>query len=364
MLLAVLSGCNGKPKKTFKLPPTSTGGLLSKEVQKSKAVRGDRYITADYLENDYTLGPGDILDITVFGGKEFDRTLRVSATGNITFPYIGRVVAEGRTVPELEFTLELILGERYLKNPQISIFIEKFQSKRVTVVGEVGEPQVLNLHKNTSTLMEVLGSVGGVNKEAGNTIYVIRTAPIEAVAHANYFEGEPTTIHHAHNLTADDETILVQMQDTVIPIDMRDLFEYRNPKANIEVYAGDIVSVPRGQFVFIMGQVETPGAHPLTEGMTALQAVSMGGQFAPTYTPRNVRLIRRDHDGSVTFATLDLVRIKNGEEDDVEILAGDIIIVGRSISKTVALQALKIAQVAAGYLAGRIIYDKVGDGDD
>ncbi len=359
MLLAVLYGCNDGSKKTFRIPPASTGGLLSKEVQKSKAERGSRYVSADYLENDYTLGPGDVLDIKVFGGEEFDRIVRVSGTGSITFPYIGSIVAEGRTVPDLAFTLELLLGERYLKNPQVSIFIEEFQSKRVTVVGEVGEPQVLNLHKNSSTLMEVLGNAGGVKIEAGNNIYVIRTAPMQAVANANYSEGEPSTIHHAQNLTTDDETVLVQMQDTVIPIDMRDLFEYRNPMANIEVFPGDIVSVPRGQFVFIMGQVENPGAHQLTEGMTALQAVSMGGKFAPTYTPRNVRLIRRDHDGSTTFATLDLVRIKNGEENDVEVLPGDVLIVGRSIAKTVALQTLEVARVAVGYLAGRGLYDSI-----
>ncbi len=366
-LLAVLSGCNDGSKKTFKIPPPSTGGLLSKEVQESKAERGSRYVSADYLENDYTLGPGDVLDITVFGGEEFDRKVRVSGTGNITFPYLGSVLAEGRTVPELAFTLELMLGEKYLKNPQVSVFMEEFRSKKVTVVGEVGSPQVLRLQKNSSTLMEALGNAGGVLKEAGNTIYVIRTAPIQAVASTSSSESESLELaisHHTHNLTADEEAIVVQMQDTVIPIDMRDLFEYRNPMANIEVFAGDIVSVPRGQFVFIMGQVDKPGGHPLTEGMTALQAVSMGGKFAPTYTPRNVRLIRRDHDGSTTFATLDLVKIKNGEEDDVEILPGDVLIVGRSIAKTVALQTLEIARVAAGYLAGRVLYDKIsGDND-
>ncbi|MHC4278201.1 MAG: polysaccharide biosynthesis/export family protein, partial [Planctomycetota bacterium] len=163
--------------------------------------------------------------------------------------------------------------------------------------------------------------------------------------------------------TSDDENIMVQMQDTVIPIDMRDLFEYRNPMANIEMYPGDIISVPRGQLVFIMGQVEKPGAHKLTEGMTALQAISMGGKLAPTHTPRNIKLIRRESNGSTTFSTLDLAKITKGEEDDVEVLPGDIFIVGRSISKTVALQVMKIANTAVGYMSGRVLYDKTAGND-
>ena len=370
MLLAVSYGCNEETqKKASRRLPASMTELLSKEVQDSRTTHTDRYLSADYLENDYTLGPGDVLDIKVFGSEEFDRKLRVSGTGNITFPYIGSVLAEGRTLADLEFTLEVLLGAKYLKDPQISIFIEEFVSKRVTVVGEVQDPQVVSLRRNSSTIMEVLGRVGGVTVEAGNTIYVIRTAPVRAALGAGSSSGESaeaslaSTAIYAHNITSDDENIMVQMQDTVIPIDMRDLFEYRNPMANIEMFPGDIISVPRGQLVFIMGQVEKPGAHKLTEGMTALQAISMGGKFAPTFTPRNVKLIRRASDGSTTFATLDLAKITKGEEDDVEVLPGDIFIVGRSISKTVALQVMKIANTAVGYMAGRVLYDRTA-GDD
>ncbi len=69
IMLSTFFGCNGGSKKTFRLPPASTGGLLSKKVQESKAERGSRYLSVDYLENDYTLGPGDVLDIKVFGGE-------------------------------------------------------------------------------------------------------------------------------------------------------------------------------------------------------------------------------------------------------------------------------------------------------
>lgn len=320
-------------------------------TQGPEPVHFERTISADYLENDYIIGEEDVLDIKIFGAEEFDRKVRVSTTGYVTFPYLGSIKAEGLTVADLEFTIAGLLAERYLKNPQVSVYVEEFNSKKVIVVGEVKGPQVLKLHRNSSTLFEVLGEVGGINSGAGKMAYVIRSTPAQAVASNNYSSSSPqqaspgTSDIPISSPNNDDEKIMVQMRDTVIPVNVNELLEYRNPMTNIEILPGDIVTVPKGQLFFVMGEVERPGAYPLTEGLTALQALSMGGKLSPTHKPSNIKLVRRESDGA-TFTTLNLKKIVKGDEDDVKVQPGDIFIVGKSTAKVVALQSLELTKGA------------------
>lgn len=360
--LALVSCNEGSKRVTRQSPATTPSPLLGHGHEPSHM---ERSLSADYLENDYILGPGDVLDIKVFGADEFNRKVRLSFTGYITLPYLGEVRAEGLTVADLEFTIAGLLAEKYLKNPQVSIFIEEFDSKKVTVVGEVGKPQVLKLRRNSSTLFEVLGEVGGVKEQAGKTIYVIRSSPAQTVISANSSIGRPlqaslaSNTSYVNNPSINEEQIMVQMKDTVIPININELLEYRNPMANIEIFSGDIVTVPRGQFFFIMGEVEKAGAYPLKEGMTVLRALSMGGRLSPTHKSSNIKLIRRETDGSTTFATLNLKKISKGEEDDVEVLPGDVLVVGKSPVKTVALQTLDLVKATLNAFSSAFAWDAV-----
>ncbi|MDI6759640.1 MAG: polysaccharide biosynthesis/export family protein [Candidatus Brocadiaceae bacterium] len=321
-------------------------------TQGPKPAHFERTISADYLENDYIIGQEDILDIKIFGATEFDRKVRVSTSGHITFPHLGSIKAEGLTVADLEFTIAGLLAEKYLKDPQVSIYIEEFNSKKVIVVGEVKGAKVLKLHRNSSTLFEVLGEVGGINNDAGKMAYVIRSTPAQAVASNNYpssgsQQASPSTSGiPTSSPSNDDEKVMVQMRDTIIPVNINELLEYRNPMTNIEILPGDIVTVPRGQLFFIMGEVEKPGAYSLTGGLTSLQALSMGGKFSSTYKPSDIKLVRRESGGSTTFTTLNFKKMAKGDEDDVEVQPGDIFIVGKSPAKTIALQSLGLTKVA------------------
>lgn len=109
----------------------------------------------------YRLGPEDLLKIHVFRVAELSQTVRVDARGNISLPLIGPVRAEGRTAAELEQEVATRLGERYLQDPYVSVFVEEYASQRVTVEGAVNKPGIFAL-KGRTTLLQAIALAEGL----------------------------------------------------------------------------------------------------------------------------------------------------------------------------------------------------------
>lgn len=109
---------------------------------------------------EYKIGPSDLLEIAVFGQKEFDRAVRVDTTGRISLPLIGAVDAVGRTSQQLERLIADRLSENYLQSPQVSVFIKEFTARRFTVEGAVNKPGVFPL-VGQMTLLRALATAGG-----------------------------------------------------------------------------------------------------------------------------------------------------------------------------------------------------------
>ena len=124
---------------------------------------------------DATIGSGDLLHIDVFDVPELSRDVRVSDTGDISYPLIpGKIVAAGLTPFQLESKVEQLLLENGLvSHPQVSVFVKEQNSQPVSVVGAVGHPMVYQVMRPT-TLLEVLTAAGGVTDDAGNIVIVTR----------------------------------------------------------------------------------------------------------------------------------------------------------------------------------------------
>ncbi len=337
LLTILVSGCLGGSQKTKPLQALTPTDGSSKSIKSAPEAPQWRYLSSHYLGSDYTIGPEDILDIKVFDAAEFDRTIRVSNNGYFTYPLLGIIRAEGLTPEELEFNLAALLGERFLKNPQVSVYIREHHSKKVTVVGEVESPQVLELTTNRSTLFEILGKAGGLTEKAGRTLYVIRPVLVNL---------EPEEIQSVRGVGGEGE-IIAKVRDEITPVNILELMEYRNPMSNVEIRPGDIVSVPRSELFFILGEIDRPGAYQLGEGLTAIQALSHGGKLTSVAASGDIWLIRRQADGSQVTVSLDLKKISLGEEDDVPVEPGDILLVGKSTAKQLAHQSWEIAKIAA-----------------
>src|SRR5438876_1155613 len=92
------------------------------------------FLSMNRSSKDYRLGPGDLIEIVVFGVKDFDQVLRVSSSGKITLPFLGKVEVAGLTGEQLEKLLaERMAGEKLVLDPQVSVFVKEYRSQPVYV---------------------------------------------------------------------------------------------------------------------------------------------------------------------------------------------------------------------------------------
>jgi len=127
--------------------------------------------------DDYRIGPQDLLELQVFAVEALNRTVRVNSRGFVSLPLIGLVQAAGLTSEQLEASLADRLAEKYLQNPQVSVFIKEYTSQRVTVEGAVKKPGIYPLRGRTS-LLQTLATAEGLTTVADpNGVRVFRTDP-------------------------------------------------------------------------------------------------------------------------------------------------------------------------------------------
>lgn len=112
------------------------------------------------LAKDYKVGPNDLLDIEVLELENSKRTVRVNAAGAITLPLIGAVIVAGMTAQQIEGALAVKYGEKYLQNPQISVFVKEFTTERISIDGAVAKPGIYPL-TGQITLLRALAIAGG-----------------------------------------------------------------------------------------------------------------------------------------------------------------------------------------------------------
>ena len=123
----------------------------------------------------YLVGPQDVLAITVFKAPDLSDSVQVAEDGTINLPLLGPIPAAGKTPAQVERDIQTRLNARYMKSPQVTVFVKEFNSQRVTVEGAVKTPGVLPLRGN-DTLMQVIAKSGGMDRETSSSnVAVFRT---------------------------------------------------------------------------------------------------------------------------------------------------------------------------------------------
>jgi polysaccharide export outer membrane protein len=112
-----------------------------------------------------TLGPGDLVEVKVYDEKELSGIYRVSSTGALDVPLVGVVSVDGLSSADAAALLERKLGERYLRNPQVSMFIKEYNSKKVSVFGQVAKPGTFKFDDGM-TVIQAVSMAGGFTKMA------------------------------------------------------------------------------------------------------------------------------------------------------------------------------------------------------
>jgi polysaccharide export outer membrane protein len=126
---------------------------------------------------EYKIGPKDLLEISVLGVPEISKlNVRVSEEGRITLPLLGEVSVGDLTKFELEKKLAALAGEKIVLDPQVTIHIVEYRSRRVSVVGAVEKPGPFELI-GRRTVLQAVAEAGGLSRDAGDEIIVIRQLP-------------------------------------------------------------------------------------------------------------------------------------------------------------------------------------------
>jgi polysaccharide export outer membrane protein len=254
---------------------------------------------------DYQLAPEDLLEITLYNVPESEAgvtprktQVRVSQEGRITLPLLGEVPANGLTPAALTQALQERYA-RYLQHPQVGVQVKEYQGQRVSVLGAVRHPQVLQL-TGAQTLIGVLSLAGGLNERAGRQVYLYRQSP----------EGRQTYV-----------------------VDLLALA--RNPGlVNMPVQGGDTIQVPQAGMFFVDGAVRTPGAYPLDRPYTLTQALAVAGGATRTLAKLSeIAIYRRQPDGEAAQLPANLDEIQASRAPDPLIEADDVIVVPISTGK-------------------------------
>lgn len=119
------------------------------------------------------LGPGDVIDVKVYGEERLSGTHRIAPDGAIQFPLVNRVVVEGMTANEIADELMKRLKDGYLREPSVSVLIKEYSSKKVFVLGEVQRPGTFPFTSGMN-VVEAVTLAGGF-KDSANSNYVIIT---------------------------------------------------------------------------------------------------------------------------------------------------------------------------------------------
>jgi len=120
------------------------------------------------------LAENDLLEVDVFEVDELDREVRIDPNGKISLSLIGSVQAGTKTISQLEAEIERAYGEKYLQNPEVSVFLKESAGQRVTVDGAIQKPGIYPV-SSTSSLLQVVAQAGGFREIADTTkLYVFR----------------------------------------------------------------------------------------------------------------------------------------------------------------------------------------------
>ena len=123
---------------------------------------------------DTTLGPGDIFSVTVFGEKDLTGKFLVSAKGTVDYPLIGTIKVQGKTPPAVGALIKTKLSEGYLKQPHVSVFVDDYNSKKISIFGQVKKPGTFN-YVNNMSIIEAITLAGGFTPMASkNKLAVTR----------------------------------------------------------------------------------------------------------------------------------------------------------------------------------------------
>lgn len=312
-------------------------------------------------EQSYRVGPGDLLDIRVFGHPEMGREARVDTFGRIRLPFLGELQAACLTEAQLSKAIEERF-RKYLREPQVDVLIKDYQSQPVAVLGAVGHPGRFLLQRRVR-LLELLALAGGANLGAGSSLHLIRSKDYD------FCSQDDQMTKSATKSATEPATKLAQKPDgrpngenddklfngTFMVVNLHDLMN-GGAAANLFVEPGDIISVPEADQVFLTGGVMRPGPMALRQATTLLDAIGMAGGFYPDAAKNRIRVLRQVAGSKERKEEIyDYEAIQKRKAKDVVLQANDLIEVPSSTAKSMGRGLMGLVVPTLGQLPLRVV---------
>lgn len=253
------------------------------------------------------LGPGDLLEVTVYNVPELASKARVSNSGDLYLPLIDYVHVEGLTQEEAQSVIEKRLEEGgFVRNPHVTIFVDEANSQGVTVIGEVGKPGIYPDPVDRK-LYQVISEAGGFTASASRKIAIIRRN-----------QNDPIHVTLPRNLG--DEL-----------------------SGNVEILPGDTITVPKAPIIYVVGDVGRPSGFLVDNGtLTVLQALALAGGTNHTAKMGGARIIHKTPTG-MTETKVQLKKMLEAKSPDITLQADDILFVPVSGAKIAAARGAEAA---------------------
>jgi polysaccharide export outer membrane protein len=267
----------------------------------------------------YLLGPGDVIDVRVFGQPDLNAVAEVDSDGNISsLPFLESPIrAKCRTEKDIQKDIATAYS-KYIKGPQISVRITERKSRQpATVFGAVRAPTRLVMVRKVR-LNEVMAASGGFTERASGTIQILHTEPImcpepgdEVVAVASAAPADPSAV----------------------PLDIVKIQDLKSGKleANPFIRPGDYIIVTEAEPVYITGSVMSPQGVYMRDQLTLTLAIAMVGGLRKEAKSNDVRIYRQKAGAKTQeMIKVDLGAIKKNAAADVLLQPYDVVEVGEA----------------------------------
>ena len=330
----------------------------SKDVQQLESLWQERM--NDNFSSDFAVGPGDVIQVAVPDMEELkSREVRVSGDKTIALPVLGMIHVGNMTEQQVRDAISQRLA-KYMKDPQVDVFVKEYQSRMVAVEGMVQKPGLYSLTSRSDTIMDMISRAGGMPENASTRVIFIpadsrggATRPAGESLARNFqafqANGDPSLMKSQREM--DDHG--PEMADHVGPVAaggssvgehgdqlVMHAFKQGNPivinlaavghesHLDVPVRPGDVIIVPAAGQVMVKGWVQNPGAYRIVPGMTVLGAVTAaGGEMFSS----SAQLLRSADSGQKIEMPVDLSKVQSGQQPDIMVQSGDVVLVEKSV---------------------------------
>ncbi len=281
----------------------------------------------------YLLGPGDVLEVRVFGQPELSSSVQVDGDGNLSsLPFLEKpILAKCRTDKEVQKDIAEAYS-KFINKPQVSVRISERNSRQpATVFGAVRHPTRVEM-KRKVRLNELMAASGGFTERASGTIQILHTEPLMC--------PEPG-----------EEALAAPIDGTKIPLSIVKISELRAGKseANPVIRPGDYVLVTEAEPVYITGSVMSPAGIYLREELMLSRALAMVGGARKEAKLSEVKVYRQiPGSANQEVITVDVAAIRKNQKPDFPLQAYDVI----EVPEAGMFSSSRIASTLVGALTG------------